>query len=199
MLLASALTDHEGTEPQREQWYALRVRPRHEKTVALSLCSIGYEGFLPLYKLRRHWATTSRDVQLPLFPQYVFCKFNHHHLGLPVLRVPSVRAILGFGNGPVPVEESEIQALQAVTGSGLPTEPHAFLRAGIAVRVTCGPLAGLEGILESVKGRDRLVISVSLLQRSVSVEIDRQWVLPLPKRVISTRPSQHATYSPVQL
>jgi transcriptional antiterminator RfaH len=165
-------------------WYVLLVKPRHEKSVAEALDGKGYEVFLPLFLARRRWLSASRDVSLPLFPHYVFCRMDPERR-LPILEIPSVRTIVSFGRSPIPVDESEMQSVRAMVGSGLPITPHHFLHAGARVRVTAGPLSGIEGILETVRGQDRLVVSVALLQRSVSVEVHRQYVMPSPRQAVS--------------
>jgi len=165
-------------------WYVLLVKPRHEKSVAEALDGKGYEVFLPLFLARRRWLSTSRDVSLPLFPHYVFCRMDPERR-LPILEIPSVRTVVSFGRSPIPVDESEMQSVRAMVGSGLPITPHHFLHAGARVRVTAGPLSGIEGILETVKGKARLVVSVALLQRSVSVEVHRQYVMPSPRQAVS--------------
>ena len=167
-------------------WYALVVKPKHEKRVAEALAGKGYEGFLPLFSVRRSWHSASRDVSLPLFPHYVFCRMDPTRR-LPILQIPSVRTIVSFGRGPISVDEFEIQSVRAMIGSGLPVAPHDFLSSGARVRVTVGPLSGIEGILETFRGQDRLVVSLALLQRSVSVEIQRQHVVPSPRQAVGAQ------------
>ena len=153
-------------------WFALQVRIRHESDVALHLQGKGYEWFLPLYKTRRRWSDRVKQLEVPLFPGYVFCRFNPQDR-LPILKTPGVRQIVGNQHTPLPVDESEIRALQTLVLSGAPNQPCPFLSVGDRVRVQSGALRDLEGILVDVKGRQRLVISVTLLCRSVAVEIDR--------------------------
>jgi transcription antitermination factor NusG len=159
-------------------WYALHVRPRFEKIIASTLAGKGIEGFLPLYCHRRRWSDRMKEVYLPLFPGYLFCRIDMNKR-LPVLITPGVMQIVGIGKAPHPVDESEIAALQAIVLSGLQTEPRSYLNIGEKVRIEVGPLAGVEGILTALKGSRRLVVSVSLLQRSVSVELDESWIVPL--------------------
>lgn len=154
-----------------ESWFALYVKPRHEKNVSTILRGRGFEEFVPLYTRR----TPSRSSELPLFPSYVFCRFNAQHR-LPVLTVPGVFYVVGFAGAAVPVQTEEIAALQRVVRSGLPREPWPALPAGKKVLVSAGPLEGVEGIVVSHRNSDRLLISVNLLQRSVSVEVDRSWL-----------------------
>lgn len=160
-----------------EHWFALRVKSRTEKVVAMMARNKGFEEFLPLYESRNRWSDRTKSVQLPLFPGYVFCRLNPERR-LPVLTIPGVLHFVGIGKTPVPVEEAEIAAIRRAIESGLSTEPWPFLQAGQRVRLDRGPLAGLEGILIEAQKQERLVVSVTLLQRSVAVEIERHWATP---------------------
>lgn len=159
-------------------WYAIRVKSRFENTVATLLEGKGYESFLPIYSIRRRWSDRFKETKLPLFPGYLFCRFSPLNR-LPILTVPGIVHIVGAGNTPLAMDEAEIAAIQAAVQSGLPRQPWPFLQVGDRVKVAAGPLSGIEGILLSFKGRKRLVLSVTLLQRSVAVEIDEDGVLPL--------------------
>ncbi len=159
-------------------WFALHVRPRHEKTAAAALKSKGFEEFLPLYACFRRWSDRLKRVEAPLFPRYVFCRFAPRE-SRTVLATPGVLSVVGFGKRPIPVADQEIHALQAIVASGLPAEPWPFLQVGQLVRMDAGPLSGLEGILLDFKSGHRLIVSVTLLQRSVAVEIERLWVRPI--------------------
>src|SRR5271156_2148624 len=152
-------------------WFALQVRTRQEASVAQQLNGQGYEQFLPLYKLRKRWSDRIKEVNSPLFPGYLFCRFNPRDR-LPILKTPGVIQIVGFQSGPAAVDESEIRSIQSLVAAGVPHQPWPFLAAGDRVRIESGPLLGLEGILTEVRSSYRLVLSVTLLQRSVAVEID---------------------------
>ena len=160
-------------------WYALQVRPRFEKIIASTLLFKGYEGFLPVYHRRNRWSDRYKDILFPLFPGYLFCRFDIN-VRLPILKTPGVIKIVGHGRTFYPVEESEISALQKIVFSGLQSDPHPFINIGQQVRIEYGPLCGLEGILTATKGSHRLLVSVSLLLRSVSVEIDESWISSMP-------------------
>jgi transcription antitermination factor NusG len=162
-------------------WFALQTRSRHENLVANQLRGKGYDLFLPVYKSRRRWSDRVKELELPLFPGYLFCRFNPLDR-LPILVTPGVIQIVGIGKNPAPVDDAEIGTLQSAVQSGLPRQPWPFLQIGQRVRVTYGPLHGLEGILLSFKGRHRLVFSVTLLQRSVAVEVDEAWIEPMPQQ-----------------
>jgi transcription antitermination factor NusG len=157
------------------RWFALRVKSRCEKVTAAILHNKGYQEFLPLYRSRRHWSDRTKQLDLPLFPGYVFCRFDPHDR-LPVLTTPGLVHIVGVAGIPAPIDDREIDAVHAIIKSGLAAEPWPFVKVGNIVRIDYGSLEGLEGILIEIKKRHRLVVSVTLLQRSVAVEIDRDWV-----------------------
>lgn len=168
----------EHCDSVRHPWFALRVKSRSEKIVATIARHKGYEEFLPLYQSRRRWSDRFKSVELPLFPGYVFCRLNPE-VRLPLLTIPGVLSFVGIGRIPVPIDDAEIAVIQAAIGAGLSAEPYPFLEVGQKVRLAEGPLAGLEGLLVEVRKQQRLAVSVSLLKRSVAVEIDRHWVRPL--------------------
>ena len=160
-------------------WFALQVRSRRETLVADHLKGQGFECFLPLYKSTRRWSDRLKEVEQPLFPGYLFCRLNLSNRG-PILMTPGVQQIVGFGRKPVPVEERELESIQQVLSSGLPSLPWPYLHIGERVRVNHGSLVNLEGILVNFKGSNRVVLSVTLLQRSVALEIDLSWLSPIP-------------------
>jgi transcription antitermination factor NusG len=162
---------------ERRLWFALRVRPRHDKSVSMTLRNNGFEECLPLYRARHKWADRFKTVELPLFPGYVFCRFNPLRL-VPILNTPGVMDVVRAGRTLLPVEDREIGDLQALAKSGLNSQPWSYLQVGQRVRIEGGPLFGLEGFLVEIRKSPRLVLSVNLLQRSVLVEIDNDWVSP---------------------
>jgi transcription antitermination factor NusG len=174
-------------------WYALLVRSRRENQVFNQLLGQGYECFLPVYKSERRWSDRMKEVQQPLFPGYLFCRFDINNRG-PVLMAPGVHQIVGVGRTPVPVAEPEIESIRQVLASGLPSQPWLYLQVGQRVRVNHGSLNNIEGILINFKGGHRVVLSVSLLQRSVAMEVDLAWVTSVneakrvPLRVAQDRP-----------
>ena len=160
-------------------WFAVQTRSRYENLVATLLRGKGYELFLPVYKSRRRWSDRIKELELPLFPGYLFCRFNPLDR-FPILVTPGVMQVVGVGKIPIPVDDLEIAALETAIRSGLPRQPWPFLQIGQKVKIECKPLCGLEGILVEFKGRHRLVLSVTLLQRSVAVEVDDTWIRPIP-------------------
>ena len=159
----------------RHPWYALQVRPRFEKVVATILKDKGYEEYLPRYKSRRRWSDRSKTIELPLFPGYNFCRVDVLDK-LPVLVVPGVMSIVGTAKLPTPITDEEIDSIKKVVGSGMPCTPWPSMQAGQSVCVVRGPLTGLEGTVIEVRSSVRLFLTLPLLQRSISVEIDEDCV-----------------------
>ncbi len=143
----------------------------------------GYQTLLPMYETKKRWNGRLRQANAPLFPGYVFCQFDALNR-LPILVTPGVIAVVGRGRVPVPVDDTEIAAIQTVVSSGLRAEPWPYLEIGQKIRIESKALNGLEGVLIKFKGNHRIVVSISLLHRSVALEIDRTCVSPLgPTRV----------------
>ena len=161
-----------------EHWYAVSVRPRHEKVVTRHLEHQGLNFFLPVYRSVRRWKDRCKELEMALFPGYVFVNLNlRDRLG--VLRAPGVVQFVTFQGQPAPVPDSEIRALESGLSAGLQPQPHPYLRQGKKVRVKSGPLVDAEGIMIRRKEGFRLVLSIDLIMRSVMLEVDEADVEPL--------------------
>lgn len=168
-------------EGSRNLWYALQVWSRKEATVFAHLQGFGFECLLPTYKLRRKWSDRVKELEQPLFPGYLFCRFDFQNRR-PLLMAPGVLQIVGNGKLPLPVPSEEIERIQLAISSDAVRQPWPYLEIGERVRVDHGSLRGLEGILVNFRGGHRVVLSISLLQRSVAVEVDSAWVTPIEDR-----------------
>ena len=165
----------------KERWYALRVKARSERVIAAAARRKGFEGFVPVYLTERRWSDRTKPTELPLFPGYVFCRLNPA-FRLSLLTIPGVLHVVGTRRAPVPIDDMEMAAIQAATQPGLRTEPWPYFQGGRPVKLSGGPLAEIEGFLIDAGDRYRLVVSMSLLSRSLAVEIDRAWIV-LPGQV----------------
>jgi transcription antitermination factor NusG len=172
-------------ETDGQKWFALQVRTRWENSTVVLLSGKGYQTLLPTYQTKKRWNGRLRQLNAPLFPGYVFCQFDALNR-LPILVTPGVIAVVGRGRVPVPVDDTEIAAIQTVVSSGFRAEPWPYLEVGQKIRIESGALNGLEGVLTNFKGNQRIVVSVSLLRRSVALEIDRICVSPLGSAQAST-------------
>jgi transcriptional antiterminator NusG len=155
------------------KWFAVQVRPQAERMVASLLGHKGYQTLLPLFA--KPAPRRGRQQEAPLFPGYVFCLITDTAQGL-IVTTPGVTRIVGIGNRPEPIPESEISSLIRVVASGLEVQRFDAFEVGDPVDIVHGPLRGCRGIVKRVDSRDHLIISISLLRRSVSVEINRAWV-----------------------
>jgi transcription antitermination factor NusG len=161
----------EGELAISASWYALYTRHQHEKAIAQILSAKGLEVFLPLYNATRRWKDRNVHLSLPLFPCYLFLR-GMKERRLEVVTTPGIVSILSVNGEPAAIPESEIESVRKAVEWGNRVEPHPFLRCGDRVRVICGPLQGLEGILVRQKNLYRLVLSVEILERSAAVEVD---------------------------
>ena len=164
-----------GSDPQ---WFALYTCANQERRVAAQLEARGIEHFLPLYRSRRSWKDRRVFLDLPLFPGYVFARFEFPGR-VRVLQARGVVRLVGSSGQPCPLPERDIEALRAGVIGALRFEPHPYLTAGARVRILQGPLAGMNGILVRARNSCRVVLSVDLIARSVAVEVDATGLEPI--------------------
>ena len=174
-------------------WFALQTKSRNEKKADYLLKQKGYECFIPTYRQRRKWSDRTVEVELPLFPTYVFCRLGPSVLGKAITTSGAVR-IVGFDGKPAEIAIEEIEALQRLMQSNLLREPWKYLCEGTPVQVETGPLAGVQGVVCAEGGHHKqLIISISLLQRSVAIQLDDDTVIS----VTSHRPGPRTTQTVV--
>jgi transcription antitermination factor NusG len=161
-----------------ENWFALRVRSNFEQTTSTILRRKGYEELLPTYRRRMRLPGRFAEAEAPLFPGYVFARFDPQ-ARLPILMTPGVVHIVGTGKTPEPIAEWEMRNIRRIAASKVAAEPWPFTKIGQRITIRRGSLEGVEGLLLKVKNRRRLVASITMLQRSVAVEIDDDWVRPV--------------------
>jgi transcription antitermination factor NusG len=159
-------------------WFALYTTPRHEKHVSEILAYRQIETFLPLYRTTRRWKKSRPvDLELPLFPTYVFVRIAQQARST-VLGTPGVLSIVGSAREPWPLSDPEIEAIRL----GLQTrkiEPHPYLAIGKKVRIKTGVMTGVEGVLVRKKNNLRVVLSLDAIMRSVALEVDADDIEPL--------------------
>ncbi len=156
-------------------WFAIRVKSNYEKLVSATLRGKGFDEFVPTYRVRRQWSDRTKVKDRPLFPGYLFCRLDLKKR-LPLLTTPGFLYIVGKGNVPEPVEEREVLAIQAVVYSGIPAVPWPSIAVGQKVRLERGPLRGIEGVITKIADEERIYLNATLLQRSVSVQVDPDWI-----------------------
>lgn len=157
------------------EWFATQVRVGREHSCARHLRVRGYEVFLPCFLQNRRWSDRVKKIDRALFAGYVFCRVSSEMVA-KIVTTPGVVRIVGDGRRAVPVPADEIAAVQRIVDAGLAVEPWPFLQTGQCVRIGVGPLRGTEGVVVGSRNSQRVVVSISLLRRSVAVEVDAEWV-----------------------
>lgn len=169
------------------RWYAVTTQPRHEKAVAEQLEAKSIEHFLPVIPTASRWKDRRVILDRPLFPGYIFTRLelkDRHQ----VFNIPSVVRMLSFGGAPAIIDDSEIEAVRLCLVYGNQPQPHSFPEAGEFVRVKSGPLQGLEGVVIRQKNQCRIVVSISLIHKSIATEIDA-YLLESLGRFAASRPA----------
>jgi transcription antitermination factor NusG len=179
-------------------WYALYTCPRHERCVAQQIEQRRISCFLPLYRSLRRWKDRRKELELALFPGYVFVQLALEDR-LRVLQLPSAVRLVSFNGQPAALPDSEIEQLRERLSRGGCVEPHPYLRVGRRVRVRGGPMQGLEGIIVRRKDRCRIVFSLDLIMRSMAVEVDESDVEPAAEWKMSNRSARETRSWPRNL
>jgi len=174
---ASSMPGSNDTDEAR--WFAAYTAPRHEKHVSQQMRRRGIQNFLPLYKSMRRWKDRRKELELPIFPGYVFVRIAPRER-MGVLQAPGVVYLVSFQGRPAALPDVEIDTLQRQLSQGGGFQPHPFLTIGRRVRVHSGPMAGVEGILIRKKDKFRIVISIEMIRQSVAIEVDQADVEPAP-------------------
>ena len=175
---ARAVSGTEGVQvASQARWYAVYTRANHESRVADQFAGRGVEHFLPQYESVRRWKDRKVQLQMPLFPGYLFVHMATQER-LRVLQVPGVVRLVGFHGSPTALPEEDMNRIREFLGQGWRAEPHPYLAVGRRARVVRGPLAGMEGIVVRRKNRSRLVLSFDLIQRSMAIEMHETDLVP---------------------
>ena len=172
------LHDFTMSPSQSVAWYAVRVRTKSEALVSSFFAMKGLESLAPTYELRRKYSDRVKRLQAAVFPGYVFCRFSACE-SLPILSTTSVQSIVGFGDGPYPISDSEIENLRRAVVAGSQLTPTSWMSSGRRVRVRSGVLAGVEGYVVTMKNHQpRLGLCADLLQKAAAVEVNIDEVEP---------------------
>jgi transcription antitermination factor NusG len=175
---------------ESKDWYAFRVRSRHEKLVSMSLRGKGYEEFLPLTRSKRKWVDRSTIIEMPLFPGYIFCETQRSEIGR-IRCTQGIVDVIRAGSSPLPAKRREIEGLREAMESELQLESWPYIDPSTTgqLLIMSGPLTGLSGMLVEVRGKQRLILSVDMLCRSVLVEVPVSCVA-LPQSPALLQPSR---------
>jgi len=168
--MLSDSTTSTDSQLRESSWYAVYTRHQHEKAVAQILTGKGFNTFLPLYATTHDWKDRTKALTLPLFPCYVFLKGGIERR-LQIITTPGIYGLVSSAGQPAAIPDIEIEAIRRVIETGTRVEIHPFLKCGSWVRVKCGPLAGIEGILVRKKNVSRLVLNVEILGTAAAIEV----------------------------
>jgi transcription antitermination factor NusG len=161
-----------------QEWFAIWTRSRHEQVVREQLQRKRIEAFLPTITKWSRWKDRKKKIDWPLFPGYCFARFDPSNT-LPVLKCNGVVNIVSFDGKPAPIPAFELDSIRLLVGSDLQFDPCPLVREGMMVEVVHGPLKGVIGrLLRKDANRARLILSVDLIGRAVSVEVDAADVKP---------------------
>jgi transcription antitermination factor NusG len=163
------------------KWYAVHTSSRHEETVHMRLAAKEIPVFLPKIEKWSSRKDRKKRIQVPLFNGYLFINVHlDKYTWLHVLKTPGVARIVGNQNEPVPIPDEQIDSIRILLNNDVMLNPVPYLKIGQRVRIVNGPLTGVEGILvKTSPGKNKLVVSVDLLQRSLCVELNSIDVEPL--------------------
>lgn len=157
--------------PNPTRWFALVIHQYKREQCEQMLRQLGYEYFSPCTGIVRELSDRQKRMQVPLFPGYIFCRFNPEKR-LALLQVPGILGVVGSGKQLLEVDRNEIEAIRMALASKLPIEPFNEIVPGQKVKVMQGPLRGLKGRLVRIETQSRLLLSVTMLNRTVSVEVE---------------------------
>jgi transcription termination/antitermination protein NusG len=162
------LSDNGEAAPE---WFAAYTMSRHEKRIAAHCERLGIEQFLPLYTWQRSWKNRTRiDLQMPLFPNYIFVRLMPQDQG-PLMRLPGLLSIVGNAAGPLVIPDADMESLRRIIACKT-IEPHPLLTTGDKVRVITGPMAGVIGIVLKKGNGLRFIVTLDMIGKSVSLQID---------------------------
>jgi transcription antitermination factor NusG len=153
----------------RGDWFVLHTRSRQEKAVAADLMAMRIPHFLPLIQQVRYYGKRKFKVDAPLFPGYVFLRGSREQ-AFEVDRHKRIANIITVPNqGRI---DWELRNIRLALENQAPLDPYPYLKKGVRVEVRSGPFRGLQGVIEDRTRDDRLILTVDMLGRAVSVELD---------------------------
>jgi transcription antitermination factor NusG len=153
-------------------WFAVQTWPRYEKKVAAELQKKELEIFLPLTTSIRQWSDRQCVVQSPLFPSYIFVRIQGTlDKQITVLRTNGVKSFVGVRGTGAPIPECEIESVRKSLTPGIPFQVHPYLNVGQRVRIRGGSLDGVQGVLLGKNNDLTLVVSIEIIQRSLSIQL----------------------------
>ena len=156
-------------------WFAVWTRSRQEKVAASMIESLNIPTFLPLRSEVRQWSDRKQTIRTPLFSGYLFVRMSlaEDSCRLQVLKTPGIVGFIGNSAGPIAIPDQQIENIRTVLSSGLDYTVGPLFKEGDRIRVVRGSLSGMEGTLVRTNSETRLILSVDLVKRSLSIDVAR--------------------------
>jgi transcription antitermination factor NusG len=169
--IAEIVSAAPATRLDSREWYAVYTQPRHEQAVNRHLAAREVETYLPTILSVNRWKDRRVQIETPVFPGYIFTRISAAERR-QVVAAPGVVRVLSFNGAPAAIADTEIEAVKLCLARGVAPQTHPYLAVGERVRVRSGALEGLQGLVTRRKNECRLIVSVTLIHRSVAIEID---------------------------
>ena len=161
-----------------KSWYAVNTKSYCEISACASLDRLGVEVFLPMLRERKVLRGTCRSTTSPLFPRYLFAKFDVSNQLRAVTYARGVKSIVTFGSGPSLVDESIIHAIRSQGTNGIIEFSEDRFSPGQIVRIQDGPLCGLEAVFEKrLGGTNRAVLLLKAMSFQARVILESRHVV----------------------
>jgi transcriptional antiterminator RfaH len=158
-------------------WYAVNTKARCEAVACASLERHGVEVFLPMLREQKVLRGKCGSTTSPLFPRYLFAKFDVSSQLRAVTYARGVKSLVAFGSGPSMVDESIIHAIRSQLTEGVIELPEDRFSPGQIVRIQNGPLCGLEAVFErKLNGTSRAVLLLKAICFQARVILESRYV-----------------------
>ena len=155
-------------------WYAIYTKPRTEETVSESLRRAGIQVYTPKLRIKKYIRNKYREMIEPLFPCYLFAKFEPNRYLWMITYTRGVKKVVGAKDAPWPVSEEVIDLIRCHEEDGFVRLTCEDIREGDAVKVVDGPLSGIKGIFKSViKGTERVILLLNALEYQARAIVER--------------------------
>ncbi len=154
-------------------WYVVYTKPRSEQKALLHLSEQGFLTYLPLFREKKRRKSRLLTDITPLFPNYLFIKLDDKHDNwTPIRSTPGVNKLVRFGDIPAKVPETFIETLRAnEDDDGVQHFDQPKFAPGDRIRISDGPMAGLEAIFKTDRGSDRALIMLDIIGKLTRVEL----------------------------
>ncbi|MDO6435738.1 UpxY family transcription antiterminator [Flavitalea sp. BT771] len=160
-----------------KKWYIAYTFPKAERRIHSKLESMGYSSYLPLHKVIRNWSDRKKELEVPLFPNYIFIQILPSER-FSVLEIKGIVRYVSFDRKPATVSDTLIESLKKILLGEVEVTNESYSE-GMPIRIISGPFTGAEGVLLRKNGSKRLVVQIKSLQIGVSVEIPTSQVMQL--------------------